>query len=595
MGTKSLWLNSHLSNQGDAVLTQPYFEGFKYMETSTALKSIELADYDLFAFGDSLTDIGRLFTLTLEQLPPSPPYFDGRFSNGPLAVETLAEQLGVKHSQPTNFAIGGALTDATNNLDTVAFQFGGLLTQIDQFSSEASALGADGKDLYFVWAGANDFLGLVENPVEDPTPVLLQAVSNIATAVSTLASLGAENILVALAPNLGRVPLSLQANLLAPLTALTNAFNAALADALSDLEATLEHTNIVLVDLFTTSEEIAQDPAAFGFTNVEDPYLTGFTPTDPAADPDTFFFWDGVHPTTRSHSLFADTFYEATVLGITEDIRFVGTLDADRLVSFSGNDILEGREGDDVLIGNPGDDLLLGADGSDRLFGEDGRDRMFGGEGNDRLIGLAGNDTGAGGSGNDQALGGDGNDRVAGNAGSDRLVGGAGDDQLLGGADDDALIGGEGDDRLLGAGGDDRMQGNLDDDLLNGGAGSDRQFGGAGSDRLNGQGSDDVLRGGADNDILRGGAGDDRLIGELGSDQLFGGLGRDRFVIRSGQGTDRITDFEDGQDLIALQGLTFAQVTIQQRGNNVSVATGNEVLLLVLNTSANLLTLADFV
>jgi|GEM_PF-1056006 len=565
------------------------------METFNTLKSVELEDYDLFAFGDSLTDIGRLFTLTLQQLPPSPPYFDGRFSNGPVAVETLAEQLGVNHSLLTNFAIGGALTGQTNNLDTATVQFGGLLTQIDQFLGEASALGADGNDLYFIWAGANDFLGLVENPVSDPTPVIAQAVSNIATAVGTLASLGAENILVALAPNLGRVPLSLQANLLEAVAALTNAFNGALTNALTTLEGTLDNTNIVLVDLFTRSEEIAQNPTAFGFTNVEDPYLTGVLPTDPTADPNTFFFWDGVHPTTRSHSLLADTFYEAAVLGITEDINLIGTPAADRLVSFSGNDVLEGREGDDTLIGNPGDDLLLGEDGSDRLSGNDGDDRLFGGNGNDRLVGAAGNDGGAGGPGDDQALGGDGNDRFAGNAGSDRLVGGAGEDQLLGGADDDDLIGGEGNDRLLGAGGDDVMRGNLGDDLLNGGAGADRQFGGAGSDRLNGQGSDDVLRGGADDDVLRGDDGNDRLIGELGSDLLFGGSGVDRFVIRSGQGTDRIADFEDGQDRIVLQGLNFGQVTIQQRGSNVSVATGDEVLVLVLNTSADLLTQADFV
>src|SRR5690242_20274022 len=49
------------------------------------------------AFGDSLTDNGNLFALTraIQPVPPSPPYFDGRFSNGPVWVEQLMPRLGL--------------------------------------------------------------------------------------------------------------------------------------------------------------------------------------------------------------------------------------------------------------------------------------------------------------------------------------------------------------------------------------------------------------------------------------------------------------------------------------------------------------------
>jgi len=49
------------------------------------------------AFGDSLSDTGNLlarlqpFGLTV----PNVPYVDGRFSNGPVAVEVMADALGV--------------------------------------------------------------------------------------------------------------------------------------------------------------------------------------------------------------------------------------------------------------------------------------------------------------------------------------------------------------------------------------------------------------------------------------------------------------------------------------------------------------------
>ena len=111
--------------------------------------------YDLFVFGDSLSDIGQLFQKT--GLPPAP-YFNGRFSNGPLAVETLASDLGVNISLNTDFAIGGAYSGRQNVNDTATVKFGGVLDQIDQFKAKAATLGADAQDLYFIWAGGNDFL-----------------------------------------------------------------------------------------------------------------------------------------------------------------------------------------------------------------------------------------------------------------------------------------------------------------------------------------------------------------------------------------------------------------------------------------------------
>ncbi|MFH7027521.1 MAG: M10 family metallopeptidase C-terminal domain-containing protein [Heteroscytonema crispum UTEX LB 1556] len=64
-------------------------------------------------------------------------------------------------------------------------------------------------------------------------------------------------------------------------------------------------------------------------------------------------------------------------------------------------------------------------------------------------------------------------------------------------------------------------------------------------------------------------AGNDRITGGAGNDRLTGGAGSDRFVISSGFGTDTITDFTKGQDLIELSGgLSFGQLTITQGTNS---------------------------
>lgn len=361
------------------------------MTTDNRASDTPQLQYDFFVFGDSLSDIGNSSRATFGLLPPSPPYFNGRFSNGPVAVETLAAQLGLPSSLSTNFAVGGAGTGRDNGNDNriPGITFDGLLDQIDRFKAEASSLGAGAEDLYFIWAGAND---LNQLSASDPVATVNTAVANIATAVTSLVQSGAKNIVVVQTPNLGRVPASLQSGRLQALTDLSIAFNAALESSLTSLENSLAGSNIILSNLLPLSEQIAQNPAAFGFTNTTSPYLNGLLPQDPAADPNQFFFWDLFHPTTRSHSLFADVFRNNIIAGITDDITRSGTAGADRLVSFSGNDVLKGLGGADQLAGGPGNDALVGGSQADILIGDGNRDDLTGGGGQDELQGGPGRD-----------------------------------------------------------------------------------------------------------------------------------------------------------------------------------------------------------
>ena len=53
----------------------------------------------IVAFGDSLIDTGNVFAATGQ--PPAP-YYDGRFSNGPVWVEYLAGRLGIAARRPAS-------------------------------------------------------------------------------------------------------------------------------------------------------------------------------------------------------------------------------------------------------------------------------------------------------------------------------------------------------------------------------------------------------------------------------------------------------------------------------------------------------------
>src|SRR5439155_21476778 len=49
----------------------------------------------LVVFGDSLSDTGNVYAVTAGAVPPSPPYYAGRFSNGPVWAEYLAAALAL--------------------------------------------------------------------------------------------------------------------------------------------------------------------------------------------------------------------------------------------------------------------------------------------------------------------------------------------------------------------------------------------------------------------------------------------------------------------------------------------------------------------
>ena len=197
-----------------------------------------------------------------------------------------------------------------------------------------------------------------------------------------------------------------------------------------------------------------------------------------------------------------------------EDVIIVGGNGTDELDGGSGNDSLSGSHGDETILGHEGDDILDGGNGNDSLLGGSGSDVLIGFNGDDTLFGEDGDDT---------------------------LDGGNNNDTLEGGAGDDTLIGFNGTDVLIGGDGHDNLDGGNDNDILEGGAGHDVL------DGFNGR---DILDGGEGNDILLGFNDADSLTGGSGNDILTGGFGADQFVFNQGDGHDRITDFESGQDVI---------------------------------------------
>jgi outer membrane lipase/esterase len=249
----------------------------------------------IFVFGDSLSDDGNLFRLS-GGFPP-PPYFEGRFSDGPVWVEHLARALGMVIAVGDDYAVGGATTGSFNSNNGLnGRDYPGLEGQLANFGATRSVAEAEGA-LFTVWAGANDFFLAVQTG-QAPAELIANGVGNTVQAIQRLRQAGARHIVVVNMPDLGLTPKAFRANAGAGLTQLSTAYNQVLDAALDSLASAGVPT--IRVDAFATLRQMVSQPAQFGFTNVTDPLIEG------GGNPAEFLFWDDVHPTTAGHAVFAE-------------------------------------------------------------------------------------------------------------------------------------------------------------------------------------------------------------------------------------------------------------------------------------------------
>ena len=301
--------------------------GFFVLSVLFPVKTFAATFSGIYTFGDSLSDPGNVYNASKQVnsqnpafpiIPPSPPYFNGRFSNGLNWVDYLSKDFGLyptsvtslqtggNPSQGINFAYGGATTGTAN---TIFPTLPGLQQQIGQFTSQFPQSTADPNALYIVWAGGNDYLptGSGFLPFDKPDTPL----KNISTAVTNLAAVGAKNIMVVNLPDLGQVPLTRGMPFSQPLDALTEAHNAGLSQILDLLSQNLGFgVNLIPLDVNTLADQVRANPAQFNLTNVTDACVPDILkPTPICPNPDEYLFWDPNHLTDAGNRLVGNLAY----------------------------------------------------------------------------------------------------------------------------------------------------------------------------------------------------------------------------------------------------------------------------------------------
>lgn len=280
---------------------------------------------ELVIFGNSISDTGNTYSLTNNTFPPEPLYYEGKFSDGPVWVDYLSEDLGLNFSnfydsnstnvsEGINFSIGGATTGTTTLGDLPGLNFPGVTTQVNDYLNFLDGTAIDEDALVVYWAGENDYVQAFQNEGTLLSPEV--PISNISNSLAQLANAGAENVLVTNLINLANTPLGrsfIPPEQLEQLTLLANAHNSALNSAIASLSTAFPETNFVVFDTNSLLENIFDNSTEFGL--IDNPIESCLTPNNfpdiapnvvPCDNPEEYFYYDNQHFTNAVHQLIAD-------------------------------------------------------------------------------------------------------------------------------------------------------------------------------------------------------------------------------------------------------------------------------------------------
>lgn len=295
----------------------------------------------IVSFGASLTDTGNAFVwlsdpanqqcgtalntppydLLDEYRVPDGPYATGghHFTNGATWLEGMARHFALAgNAQPalrsggkkaSGYAVGGARAVANYPCRyNLPAQVATYMMDFPQTSPNT---------LVAIEIGGNDVRDaiVVAATGGNPLPGIEAALTSLAGNVQALYGHGARRFLLVNVPDVGKTPAIRQlagqlpppvgAMLLGAATQLSAGYNQGLLGLSSLLGSGLPGVDIRILDAYGKLNAIIADPAGYGLANVTDACVTPAVPPFKCKKPDTYLFWDGIHPTRAVHEVLA--------------------------------------------------------------------------------------------------------------------------------------------------------------------------------------------------------------------------------------------------------------------------------------------------
>ena len=269
------------------------------LATGASATTVQTGATSFWVLGDSLSDPGNVFAATRGATPPSPPYFEGRFSNGPVWSERLSGALRAQGRATGNVAFGGAR--AVTDTDAVP----DLAAQV-QIIAPAIRDRGGARPVAALWFGTNDLFGASERPGK----VARTAAAAVTQGARSLAGAGVRDFVIFNLPDLGDTPRYALFDPAAAKAATRSSrqFNATLDEGIAGLRG--EGLNVKRIDIASVFDDLQANPGRYG---VKDAVLPCLFPSAAAAQAfgqsqacgaetagDRAFF-DSVHPNATVH------------------------------------------------------------------------------------------------------------------------------------------------------------------------------------------------------------------------------------------------------------------------------------------------------
>lgn len=319
-----------------------------------------VANYFDTELGPQLAElVGKI---RLVPILPGKPYWQNHFSNGRVWNEYLAPMLGIDPEDQlyyANHAFGGSWAASYDYQLTVwnlirhplatlkTLIVGKLIPPSLGLTAQAHLLmneTLDEEAVYFIFIGANDYLNVLRFEDNYNPAVMSAYIDNVldstASVVNKLTKAGARRVVIMGLPDVGLVPRHVNTTDKAVLGAAIKLHNQRLAVRIAQWQKAAPQVDFLYIDVEPFLQKAIANPAAFGFTNVKDAcidvkfpmfgafvsspfannyvlqyqqvlqyrdpsFVPGQTNYHVCDTPESYLFWDEVHPSTRAHHYLA--------------------------------------------------------------------------------------------------------------------------------------------------------------------------------------------------------------------------------------------------------------------------------------------------
>jgi len=265
-----------------------------------------IAYSELVILGDSLSDTGN-HPAALLGAPY--PYYHNRISNGPVAVDVLAAELGLSAANSGYiFGNGSGNNYAVSGANAVGSEIHDLSVQLrTMLSDHKNSL--DVQALYLLMIGGNDLRDAsVLGSYTQGLTAVNEAAAQISLVVQVLLNRGARAILVSNVPDISLIPetrarAETNPGLISRAAQLSRDFNARLKQQLDALKPA-PGVRIMQFDFYRVFNDIVANASKYGFSNATQACFE-YSPYSfhPQCDFEKFVFFDSIHPTAKSHRL----------------------------------------------------------------------------------------------------------------------------------------------------------------------------------------------------------------------------------------------------------------------------------------------------